>query len=295
MINDPGGGQKINLLIPEIKKIKDDPKAVVLFVDGFDILFLSSLGAVLEKFLSSGKRIIFGAEKSCWPDKSLSAQYPDSPYEYKHLNSGNFIGYASDIHKILKRAEEEGLANIYDDQLYYTHEFLTGKYKDLIWLDYSCEIFQCLAWAYDDVEVSDKKIYNKITKTKPLIAHGNSGKEKFWKLSNYALNDWSNTSPYSAVGINLTKPKIYLSIYFVAQGPTNSWNTFFKNIDRLSYPKELIHLHIQGQIDKLDYIKQPIDINSYSDVTFTDKAKEDGCHIRDNNIEHFLNTDSQYF
>ena len=104
--------------------------------------------------------------------------------DYKYLNSGNFIGYASDVYKILTRAERENLPNIYDDQLYYSHEFLTGKYKDLMSLDYKCEIFQCLAWSYDDVEIVDKRIYNKITKTKPLIAHGNSGKEKFWKLSN---------------------------------------------------------------------------------------------------------------
>ena len=100
MVSDPGGGQKINLLIPELEKLKKDPNAIVLFVDGYDILFLDSLKRIVELFLSKNIPTLFAAEQSCWPDRSLANRYPESPYHYRYLNSGSFIGYAKDLSKI---------------------------------------------------------------------------------------------------------------------------------------------------------------------------------------------------
>ena len=35
----------------------------------------------------------FLRKKTCWPNEGLQSQYPDSPNEYRFLNSGGFIGY----------------------------------------------------------------------------------------------------------------------------------------------------------------------------------------------------------
>lgn len=288
MINDPGGGQKINLLIPEIKKLKDDSNSIVLFVDGFDIIFTGPVTSIVERFLSSGKRIIFGAEKTCWPDSSLSDQYPESPFEYKYLNSGSFIGYASDIWSILEKARNSSISNIQDDQLYYTEEFLTGKYKDLISLDYSCEIFQCLAFSYEDISIKSKSIFNNITKTRPLIAHGNAGKEKFWKLSNYIGSEWTSQFPHSPVGVNKKDLKILISIYCLEGMPLERWPKFFKNISKLSYDKSLIYIHIQAPIDKIDLIQSCIKVEDYADVLFTDTSNAEESKTRNESINIFL-------
>jgi len=294
MVNDPGGGQKINLLIPEIEKLKDDDKSIVLFVDGFDILFTGNKEAILERFLSSGKRIIFGAEKSCWPDRSLSEEYPDSPNDYKFLNSGNFIGYAQDLWKILESARKDKIDNIFDDQLYYTKQFLYGDYKHLISLDYNCEIFQCLAFAYEDIKYENKQIYNNITKTKPLIAHGNAGKEDFWRLSNYIRSSWTSKFEFFPVGQNKHNPKIFISVYYT-DNYSERWEDFTRRLLEIHYPKDLIHLHIQASTDKLDLIKSTFPIGQYIDVTFNDVNELPEIETKNEAIQVFLSTNCEYF
>lgn len=274
MVNDPGGGQKINLLIPELEKLKSDPNAIVLFVDGYDILFLEGLESIINLFLSKGTPILFSAEKSCWPDRSLADKYPDAPHVYKFLNSGTFVGYAKDLYKITERAREENLSNISDDQLYYTNEFLYGKYKHLISLDYECEIFQCLGGAYEDVEIKKGKLYNTITNSIPFIAHGNSSKEKFWYISNYLSKKWNSNSPFSAIGNLKDSPVIYISIYCVSNLDIANWNVFFSYISKLNFPKSNIIIHVEDSQDKLKTISESIDANEYREVLYTSTKDE---------------------
>jgi GR25 family glycosyltransferase involved in LPS biosynthesis len=274
MVNDPGGGQKINLLIPELEKLKSDPNAIVLFVDGYDVLFLDGLENIVNLFLSKETPVLFSAEKSCWPDRSLVDKYPDAPYLYKFLNSGTFIGYAVDLYKITERARKEKLPNIADDQLYYTNEFLYGKYKHLISLDYKCEIFQCLGGAYEDIKIKKGKLYNTATNSKPLIAHGNSGKEEFWYVSNYLSKKWNSSSPFFATGNLKGDPIVYISLYCVSSLDVASWNVFFSYIAKLNFPKSNIILHIEDPQNKLETIKESIDVNEYKDVLYTSTNDE---------------------
>jgi hypothetical protein len=68
----------------------------ILFVDGYDSFFLTSLQEIQSKFERSNREILFSAEMNCWPDELLKEQYISdknhfqSPYKY--LNSGGFIG-----------------------------------------------------------------------------------------------------------------------------------------------------------------------------------------------------------
>ena len=63
--------------------------------------------------------------------------------EKRYLNSGGFIGYASEIHKILQHAK---VLDTDDDQLYYTNIFLDPdlRKKFGIQLDTKSVIFQNL-------------------------------------------------------------------------------------------------------------------------------------------------------
>ena len=293
MVSDPGGGQKINLLIPELENLKNDPDAIVLFVDGYDVLFLDSLDRIVSLFLSKNAPILFSAEKSCWPDKSLANKYPKSPYEYRFLNSGTFIGYAKDLCKVTQRAKDENLPNIADDQLYYTLEFLNGKHRDLISLDYKCEIFQCLGWSYGDVEIENNRLHNAVTNTRPMIAHGNSNKENFWYLSNYLTEDWNKGSPFSPIGMIKDDPIIYISLYCVANLSEANWNTFFNHIKNLNYPKHKIILHIEDSQGRLQTIKEPIDAKEYREVFYT-ATKVNESEVRNEIFKESLNHNYDY-
>lgn len=76
----------------------------------------------VNKFKTSGARVLFSAEDFCWPDPELKDSYPEVKEDEKRfLNSGGVMAYASDLYE---------LASLYpikdedDDQLYFTQIFL---------------------------------------------------------------------------------------------------------------------------------------------------------------------------
>lgn len=109
----------------------------------YDVIFLGGLSAIVERFLNTGARILFSAERYCWPDQSLANQYPPVSRGKRYLNSGSFIGYATDLLAILDSAP---IANEGDDQLFYTIAYLNDELRERhkIKLDHKSDIFQNL-------------------------------------------------------------------------------------------------------------------------------------------------------
>jgi len=173
--NGPGGGIKINLLKKELYKHKDDD--VILFVDGYDVLLNDSLDNIVQTYLSFHSRVVFAAEKNCWPNKELQSSFVQTAYGNDYLNSGCYIGTAGELKKIL--AEE--IQNSEDDQLYFQQKYLSSQFD--ITLDVHTKLFQCVARDEDVISVNDDlKIHNSETNNFPKILHGNGGeysKEKF--------------------------------------------------------------------------------------------------------------------
>lgn len=105
---------------------------------------MAPLNEIVKKFKSSNARVIFSAEKYCWPDKSLAIKYPNNNFGGEpYLNSGGFIGYASDIYEIITSSK---ILNTDDDQLFFTKVYLNSKLREKhqIQLDHNSNIFQNL-------------------------------------------------------------------------------------------------------------------------------------------------------
>lgn len=138
-----GGGYKINLLRKQVEAFKEDVDKIVLFTDAYDVIFLSNLQAIVEKFRQSEARVLFSAENSCWPDSSLANKYPKPVRGKRYLNSGAFIAYAPELYEMLSSEE---LADDGDDQLFYTKIYLDQEKRDKLHfkLDHVSEIFQNL-------------------------------------------------------------------------------------------------------------------------------------------------------
>ena len=171
----------------EIEKINDTSDLVLLVTDGYDVTVAAPPKLILDKFLEKDCKILFAAEKTCWPDSSLSAQFVNtSGSEYSYLNSGAFIGYADDILRLIKNFKG---SNSDDDQRFYIKEYLkdlhshgsptSSRTPSGFLLDNKCEIFQCMSYAEEDVQVNTREgnVFNKRTGTSPLVVHGN-GPEK---------------------------------------------------------------------------------------------------------------------
>lgn len=110
----------------------------------YDVIFLAPWETIVEKFKESKAKVLFGAESFCWPDDELKTKYP--PVEgdgQKYLNSGMFIGYASNVYKILAT---QTVKDTEDDQLFYTNVYLNEQLRNDIGikLDHKANLFQNL-------------------------------------------------------------------------------------------------------------------------------------------------------
>ena len=170
-----GGGQKINLVRNHLESLHDGD--VVLFVDGYDVIINDTLPTILERYEDMGADIIFAAEKNCWPDATMSSQFPLSTI-YRYLNSGAYIGKVSTLKEFLN----EAVPNDSDDQLWMQKKFLSSDWQSTASanLDYEGYIFQC----DDDIEIINGQLSNGMCC--PCIYHGNGGDDAKVRFKNLA-------------------------------------------------------------------------------------------------------------
>jgi len=180
-----GGGQKINLIREHIGNLPDD--APVLFIDGYDGLFIDNAETIKERFLGFDCDILFAAEKNCWPDPDMWILFPKSETPYRYLNSGLFMGKAGSLKSFFNmRIDDKD-----DDQLWIQQKFLEPNGLN-IKLDYEGYVFQC----DDEVKVEGSQISNGMCF--PCVYHGNGGDEAKQRYESLA-RDLGYTVPQEVV------------------------------------------------------------------------------------------------
>ena len=181
----PGGGQKVNLIREGLNNYNDND--IVMFVDGYDTFIYSSEAEILKRYFGFRAEVVFSAEKTCWPDKSIADRFPETG-GYKYLNSGTFIGTVGSLKKIFADQVE----NHSDDQLYCQKQYLSGNFN--ITLDYESYIFFCLAGLEKSCSYNQTIdfVVNNETNCTSCVVHGNGGeytKESFNSLY-YQINEY---------------------------------------------------------------------------------------------------------
>lgn len=175
---------KLNYIVNFLRNIVDAENTIILYVDGHDIIFQDNTEELINKFLSTNTRILFGAEHACFPLKFFpwdmnigpwlgyctrhgnkcsnsrficDTLYPKSGDQLKNpynrwLNSGAFIGFASDLRDIaieVGKMPSDMLSTWPGtDQGLWNHLFLTGMWG--ISLDYESKIFLSACSVRDD-------------------------------------------------------------------------------------------------------------------------------------------------
>ncbi|XP_016987590.1 procollagen-lysine,2-oxoglutarate 5-dioxygenase [Drosophila rhopaloa] len=252
----PGGGFKLNLLREAIEPYKNDPEIIILFTDSYDVIITASLEEIAEKFKESGAKLLFSAEKFCWPDKSLADDYPEVEGKAsRFLNSGAFIGFAPQVYEVL----EDPIEDTADDQLYFTKIFLdeAKRTKLDMKLDTQSRLFQNLHGAKNDVELkvdleSNQAVLQNVDfMTTPAIIHGNG-------LSKVDLNAYSNYLAKTFNGVCLFCKENLLdlneqdlpviSLALIVTQPVPFFDQFLEGIEKLNYPKENLHLLIYSNV-----------------------------------------------
>lgn len=101
------------------------PTDLVLFVDGFDVVFRGGLEAVRAAWEGAGSPDVFlSAESNCWPDPSLKpwfdARFPTKKYRY--VNSGTYTARAGVLKELLSCPS---LPTTGGDQIWWTRQFMS--------------------------------------------------------------------------------------------------------------------------------------------------------------------------
>lgn len=175
-----GNGQKLNYMKEYIKAMPDND--IVLYVDAYDILFLTDKKTILKKFLKMKSSFVISAERNCFPFRGLANKYPESPTPFRYINSGSFMGYVKSMKKILgeiavnEKISDQGQLTLH----YFDHQ---NEYT----LDYRCELFMPLVGVHINELLIDRKrgeIYSLSTRSRPCIVHGNGRGRPLYQVLN---------------------------------------------------------------------------------------------------------------
>lgn len=254
-----GGGQKVRWLKKELLKLSEDPELVVMFVDSYDVIFASGPEELLSKFWSLGHRVVFSSEGFCWPDQRLASKYPEVHSGKRYLNSGGFIGFASDLSAIVQQWRYKDND---DDQLFYTKIYLDKKQRTQfnMTLDHRSRIFQNLNGAIDEVvlkfERSKVRVRNVAYDTLPVIIHGNGPtKLQLNYLSNYVPTAWTYEHGCGICDDDLLvlsdvpdedMPLVFVAVFI--EHPTPFMEEFLERLTTLNYPKTRMRLFIHNNV-----------------------------------------------
>jgi hypothetical protein len=133
-----GWGTKLREIRAFVHRAELANTDIVLFTDGYDVVFVGDPDTVLERYLAFNHPIVFSAEMRCWPDDAQVSQYPPENLqtEFPFLNGGGFIGTVAALRQIFSEAD---FADDLNDQSYSIEKYLLNP--DLIVLDFKASIF----------------------------------------------------------------------------------------------------------------------------------------------------------
>jgi len=257
MAAGPGGGQKINLVKSFLETLNAND--IVMFVDGYDTFINTSYDHILSRYFNFRKEIVFSAEKTCWPDKTISGLFPETG-GYKFLNSGTYIGSVAALRNLFSPEIQDHE----DDQLYVQKRYLDNLKN--IALDYESYIFLCLAGLEENTSIIESNwIVNTETNCTTCVIHGNGG-----AYTKKALDTLYNSASIKNIKYTDYNMRAISSDMIVIENLfSEEWcnkvieetNKFpFKPLETDSYPAQEVRLN---QIDKVllnEYIQKYYDV-----------------------------------
>ena len=136
-----------------------DPRAVVICVDGFDVLIKRPLAVAVAEFeaVTSSKLsecVLLSAETACSPDASIAHRFPPTGTPYKYPNAGTLMGHVGAMRQLLGAHLAEFQVPM-DDQYWWQSRYLEELPKGAaarVLLDSDARVFQCLWGATDHFE-----------------------------------------------------------------------------------------------------------------------------------------------
>ncbi|MDR1755241.1 MAG: hypothetical protein LBR74_10185 [Eubacterium sp.] len=146
---NPVKGKKINwVMTMKIPLILDglieSKKEYSLVLDGLDVVIISDLNGIIEKFLTYNKKVLFNATIWKLPGMLTETLKNRQQYgKYKFLNAGCCFGKTKDLidfYKYVKEVFESSRETKKSEQYFIRKAF--DKRQEEVFFDYECKIFQ---------------------------------------------------------------------------------------------------------------------------------------------------------
>ncbi len=165
-----GLSDKLIYVLEYIQNLPDSD--IVMFVDAYDVLFMTDADTILSNFLEMGHPFIISGERYCWPLEHRRSEFPPIPTSFKYVNSGVYMGYV-DVMKFIFNSF------VPIDPLVNDQDTMTAYYLDnpgQILIDANCVLFLSMAGVYKSeliIDYLNKQVTLKETGTRPCTIHGN--------------------------------------------------------------------------------------------------------------------------
>ena len=182
-----GHFMKDTLLLEYTKTLPKDE--IVIFMDGFDTLFLGDCDEILNKFKKLNSKIVLSVENIGSLNFIHKAVF--SKYKGKFINTGLFMGYAGELTKFLSEMYSNEF-DLYSNQKTWATFLNNCKYD--ISLDLNSELFLNHSFTTDNIfKVKNNRILLD-TKSQPIFIQGNgqSNMDYILKNSKYYKTDEKN-------------------------------------------------------------------------------------------------------
>ncbi len=144
---------------------------ILMFVDGYDVIFQADEKRILETFYAMNHPFVISVERNCDPYPHLAYLFPKDT-SFRYLNSGTYIGYVGNVLEILQRVRPYEFFNCNDQGLL---QLDWVKHPQQYCLDTYCQLFLVLTLVNRDELIIDEhqQIRCRETGTLPLLLHGN--------------------------------------------------------------------------------------------------------------------------
>ena len=166
----PYHGVKIQYIVEYLEA--QEPDETVLFVDGYDVVFLTCAEEIESKFNSFDHPFVLSTEQNCNVDGGLRVRfptwfyYPKGKKPYRFINTGSIVGKAGYMLDLLRRLQIQAT----DCEQTILNRHFTKHESDLA-LDYDQNLFTCTAGRTgleeDDYRVENGRLRNNLTGSFP--------------------------------------------------------------------------------------------------------------------------------
>lgn len=149
-------------------------RGLVLFLDAYDTILTGGYDEILTRYAQLGAPpVCFSAEANCFPLPDLAPQFFGGKWRYP--NAGACIGEAKALRALFDKMQLLKLPAEMNDQsalLQYC-----ARFGNDVALDTNCILFQSLFLSECDISLSEGRLINTMTRSRPVIWHGNGGSD----------------------------------------------------------------------------------------------------------------------